>query len=224
MITHSSTVLVDHLRKTNMLVTKRPYILNRRFDRPTSLVVNVPHERATGAALISCPWNNHPDAHSVPCYAMHLVVDELPRGVEFASRLPIDREDVATLDGSSTFDIGCIVAVRHRGRAKTSDEAEFSDRGFGSDAVRAKMSRRTEGRRNALLCSHMNSWVLVPRDIVAKDIHEEVRMLWVIGLLGQCTRRTGDLDVVVTIACSNCRAACAQARANVAPLARILHL
>jgi len=60
------------------------------------------------------------------------------------------------------------------------------------------------GRGDHLLCGHMNSRILVPRDVVPKGGHKYMQMLRSRCLLGQCTRRTGNLDVVVAVACTNC--------------------
>ena len=58
----------------------------------------------------------------------------LPRGVELGTRLPVDEEDIGTLDGGAALHLGDGVAVGERGLLEAGDEAELADGGLGRGA------------------------------------------------------------------------------------------
>ena len=66
----------------------------------------------------------------------------LPGRVELGTRLPVDEEDIGTLDGGAALHLGDGVAVGERGLLEAGNEAEFADGGFGGGAeVESSASR-----------------------------------------------------------------------------------
>lgn len=68
---------------------------------------------------------------------MHLVVDEALAGVELASGLSINHENILAFHNSTAIDFRREYdAVRERGLPETRDEAQFTNSGFCGDVGR----------------------------------------------------------------------------------------
>ena len=115
---------------------------------------------------------------------MDLVIDKLTRGVELGARLAVDVEDVAALNNGASVDLCGNVTVGDGGFAKTSDEAEFTNRGLGGDAWwRLRQSLVGQFGKFNVLGGHVDRRIIVTSDVV----------------LGQRASGTSDLEVVVCV-------------------------
>lgn len=89
------------------------------------LVINISKERPSRGTLIAGIRYNHTHAHPGSSHAVDLVVDESLAGVEFASSLTIDEEDIGAFDHAAAVDFGRGFTIREGGFAKACCEEEL---------------------------------------------------------------------------------------------------
>lgn len=77
----------------------------------TSLVIDIPEERPTGATLVSSTWDDHISTNIGASDSVDLIINELFSRVKLGSRLGADFEDVACFDGCPSDDSRGGIAV-----------------------------------------------------------------------------------------------------------------